>query len=155
MYLYSKKPVLMVSGTQGWSDGTATSHAGKQLQNWWPQSSTTCAFHPSHQEYNAAVSYALMKLFPVITLDSFETSMTYKVVKAVHGNKSDNQCNCNWSDTQLSMLLPHMHARACTHTHTHTHTLCVIYKIIIEKQSNKITASTTDCLLIFPPSSQS
>ena len=61
----------------------------------------------------------------------------YKVVKVVHGNWSDNQCN--WSDTQPSILIlelykqtscslpylehTHTHTRTRTHTHTHTYTL--------------------------------
>ena len=49
-----------------------------------------------------------------------------KVVKVVHGNRSDDHCNQSdtWPSTTTTALLvvlslvPH----ACTHTHTHTHT---------------------------------
>ena len=66
--------------------------------------------------------------FPNIALDIFQTvtAITYKVVKVVHRNRSDN--HCNWSDTvvhtttRTPLANTEFHSLSSTHTHTHTHT---------------------------------
>ena len=75
----------------------------------------------------------------------------YKVAKVVHGNRSGNHCNC--SDTWPCILIPHTHMQYNTVTHacilTHATGSFSVWFKKNQNLSNKITASTSDWLLIF------